>query len=127
MRRVVFDTSIWIEYFKSNPVFFTICQSYLDNASVFTLEIIFAELMQGAKGQREVGIINGYFENLHKLDYEGLVYEAGLFSQNEKLVARGIGLIDAIIIYATVINNLQLWTLDKKIGGYLDSRFIFVP
>src|SRR5690606_21019727 len=98
MRRVVFDTSIWIEYFKSNPVFFTICQSYLDNASVFTLEIIFAELMQGAKGQREVGIINGYFENLHKLDYEGLVYEAGLFSQNEKLVARGIGLIDAIII-----------------------------
>ncbi len=94
---------------------------------MFTLEIIFAELMQGAKGQREVGIINGYFENLHKLDYEGLVYEAGLFSQNEKLVARGIGLIDAIIIYATVINNLQLWTLDKKIGGSLASRFIFVP
>lgn len=126
MTGVIFDTSIWIEYLKSNPVYSKICQRYLDTASVFTLEIIFAELLQGAKGQREIKIINGYFESLCKLDYKGLIYEAGLFSQNEKLIAKGIGMIDAIIIYATVTNNMQLWTLDKKIVNHLDSRFIFV-
>lgn len=127
MNGVVFDTSVWIEYFKSNPSYFQTCQSCLDTASVYTLEIIFAELLQGAKGQREVGIINGYFENLHQLDNIGLIYEAGLFSQNEKLIAKGIGLIDAVIIYATVTNHMQLWTLDKKINNYLDPSFIFSP
>lgn len=43
---VIFDTSIWIEYFKGNQKYFEPCQKLLDSGSVYTFEVIFAELMQ---------------------------------------------------------------------------------
>ncbi|MDN3690466.1 toxin-antitoxin system, toxin component [Cyclobacterium jeungdonense] len=48
MKGVVFDTSTWIEYLRGNPNFFNTCQELLENGRVFSLELIFAELLQGA-------------------------------------------------------------------------------
>ncbi len=121
MNRIIFDTSIWIEYFKVNPEFFAPCQKLLEKRSVYTLEIIFAELLQGAKGKREIGMISGYYENLPKLDHEGLIFEAGLYSQKENLISKGVGIIDAIIISEALKNRLKIWTLDKKIIRQLDE------
>ena len=53
--------------------------------------------------------------------------QAGEFSFKEKLVSRGIKLIDAYIISAILCENLQLWTMDKKILNYLDSKYVFTP
>jgi len=125
MSSIVLDTSVWIEYFRANPVYFDTCQELLESGSVTTLDVIFAELMQGAKGKREIQLINGYYESIPKLDRSQLIYEAGIFSQNEGLINKGIGLIDSIIIYATLTNNLQLWTLDKKIIKYLDNHYLY--
>ncbi len=125
MNKLIFDTSIWIEYFKVNPIYFSPCQKLLDDRSVFILEIIFAELIQGAKSKREIELISGYYENLPKLDQDGLIFEAGLFSQKEKLISRGIGLIDAIIISAAQKNRLKVWTLDKKIIRFLGADQIY--
>jgi predicted nucleic acid-binding protein len=125
MNRIIFDTSVWIEYFKVNPEFFTTCQTLLEERSVYTLEIIFAELLQGAKGKRELGMISGYYENLPKLDHEGLIFEAGLYFQKENLISKGVGLIDSIIISAALKNKLRIWTLDKRIIGHLDAENLF--
>lgn len=125
MKGGVLDTSVWIEYFKANPHYFSPCQQLLEKASVYTLEIIFAELLQGAKGKREVEIIRGYYESLPKLDRPNTVFEAGAYSQKENLVGKGIGLVDAIIIHATVEHDLKLWTLDKKIKRFLGDEFVF--
>jgi len=125
MRGLVLDTSVWIEYFRANPTYFDNCQELLENGFVATLDVIFAELMQGAKGKREIQLINGYYESIPKLDRTKLIFEAGLFAQNEGLINKGIGLIDSIIIYATLTNNLQLWTLDKKIIKYLDNHYLY--
>ncbi len=124
-RGLVLDTSVWIEYLKANPKYFYPCQEHLDRNMVYSLEIIFAELLQGARGGREIGIINGYYENLPPLDHRELIYEAGLFSHKEGLFNKGIGLVDAVIIYATLKNRLQIWTLDKKIIRYLDHDHLF--
>jgi predicted nucleic acid-binding protein len=125
MKGVVFDTSVWIEYFKANPDFFGPCQQLLEGRSVYAMDIIFAELVQGARGRRELSVIGGYYESLPRLHNGGLIYEAGLFSQQEKLISKGVGLIDAIIIYGVMKHSLQLWTLDKKIMKFLSSDYLF--
>lgn len=123
MNGVIFDTSIWIEYFKVNPTFFNPCQELLDKRIVLTLDLIFAELVQGAKGEREITILKNYHELLPRIEDSGLIFEAGIFSQKNKLINQGIGLIDTIIIFAGLKNQCKIWTLDKKIIRFLDAEY----
>lgn len=120
---VIFDTSIWIEYFKANPAYFSSCQSLLDRRSVWTLDIIFGELVQGAKGKRELEMLDIFYQNTPKIKDANLGYHAGLFSQKYQLLNQGIGLIDTVIILACLENGLQLWSLDKKINRFLEESF----
>jgi predicted nucleic acid-binding protein len=119
MNEVIFDTSIWIEYFKGNPEYFETCQQLLESGSVYTLEVIFAELMQGAKGKRELDLITLFSQNLPKLDAPDQIFEAGVFSQKNQLITQGIGLIDSMIIFAAIQNRKKIWTLDKKVRAFL--------
>jgi len=41
-----------------------------------------------------------------------------LVSFENKLISKGIGLIDACLIYATIETNSLLWTLDKKTDNF---------
>ena len=130
MRGVLFDTSIWIEYFKANPAYFSSCQSLLDRRSVCTLDIIFGELVQEAKGKRELELLDIVYQNTAKIKDANLGYHAGLFSQKYQLINQGIGLIDSVIILACLENRLQLWSLDKKIHRFLEesySVYVFDP
>ncbi len=122
MNGVIFDTSIWIEYFKANPTFFNSCQELLDQRTIITLDLIFAELVQGAKGEREIKILKEYQKSLPRIEDDGLIFEAGIFSQKNKLINQGIGLIDTIIIFAGLKNQCKIWTLDKKIIRFLDAE-----
>ena len=119
MKEVIFDTSIWIEYFKGNPEYFETCQQLLDSGSVYTLEVIFGELMQGAKGKRELDLITLFYQNLPKLDAPGQIFETGVFSQKNQLITKGIGLIDSMIIFAAIQHRKKIWTLDKKVSAFL--------
>ncbi|KPQ16192.1 MAG: toxin-antitoxin system COG1487 family toxin component [Algoriphagus marincola HL-49] len=123
MRGVLFDTSIWIEYFKANPVNFPTCQRLLDERSVWTLDIIFGELVQGAKGKRELEVLDIFYQNTPTIQSSDLPYHAGLLAQKHKLLNQGIGLIDSMIILACLENGLKLWTMDKKIIRFLKADF----
>ena len=122
---IILDTSIWIEYFKGKAEYFDICQQLLEKAEIRTLEIIFAELLQGALNKREVDAIKAYYELIPKIEIGNLFILAGEFSKDEKLLNKGIGLIDSCIINATIRSNSKLWTLDKKIKAYLTDDFLF--
>ena len=122
---IIFDTSIWIEYFKGKPEYFDICHQILENGEIRTIEIIFAELLQGALNNREVDIIRAYWQIIPKIEIDQLYLLAGEYSKQEKLISKGIGLIDACIITATIQSNSKLWTLDKKIKSFLDVDFLF--
>lgn len=120
---VLFDTSIWIEYFKANPVYFPACQTLLDKRSVWTLDIIFGDLVQGAKGKRELELLDIIFQNTPKIQSPDLPYHAGLLSQKHQLLNQGIGLIDSIIMLGCLENGLKLWTLDKKIIRFMEEQY----
>ena len=124
---VVLDTSVWIEFFKGNEPYFQVVQKLIEARSVSAIEPIFGELLQGALNKREIATIKNFWEYLTKLDEPDLFIKAGELAYKEKLVTKGIKLIDAAIIFATINNNCMLWTLDKKILSHLDQRYIYNP
>ena len=124
---IIVDTSIWIDFFKKKLDEFDILINLIETGQIIILDVIAAELLQGAKSKREVKIIKAYWDNLFKYTEDDLIVQAGEFSYKNKLIDKGIGLIDSIIITAAKNSNSMLWTRDKKILNNLDDRIIFKP
>ncbi|MEP0712188.1 PIN domain-containing protein [Algoriphagus sp.] len=125
MNRVIIDTSVWIEFFKANQPYFDTCVELIDHSEIYSLELIFAELQQGAKGKREFNLIADFFKQMRILNAPGLIYQAGIYSRDHKLLERGIGLIDAVVISTAIRYDLKVWTLDKKIRDFLEEKNTF--
>lgn len=123
---IILDTSIWIEFLKGNPQYFSIIGRLLEDQKVIAVECIFGELLQGTKSKKEREIIKAYWKNLPKVENTGLWIEAGEYSSENNLISKGIGLIDAAIIIAANRSNAKIWSLDKKLNSILkkDEQFI---
>lgn len=122
---IIVDTSVWIDYFKGNEKYFDFIQNLLEKNEILTIELIFAELLQGARNKKETEMLKSYYGLIPKVEIENLCILAGEFSRQEKLISKGIGLIDSCIITATIFSDSRLWTLDKKIQNFLDNRYLF--
>ena len=122
---IVVDTCIWIGFLKGSEPVFSELQSLLENGEVLANELVFAELMQGAKNKREREIISGYWEYLPKLQINGLIIRAGQESALNGWLNKGVGLIDSAILVYTRESGSVLWTIDKKLLGLLkvDERY----
>ena len=119
---IVLDTSVWIEFLKQNPDYYSKIKFLLENQQILAIECIFGELLQGTRNKREREIISLYWENLPKSDHDNVWIEAGLFSSENKLISKGIGLIDCVILLTARKNNYKIWTLDKKIMSLLKNE-----
>ncbi len=122
MRKVLTDTSVWIEFLKGSNQFFAPMLELIENGEIYTLELIFAELLQGVKTNRKLKLIRDFYAQMRVLDQPGLIFESGDFSSKEGLINNRIGLIDAVSINSANQFGLELWTLDRKILGYLGEK-----
>ena len=122
---ILVDTSIWIEFFKKKEPYFTELKELIESYEVITHQVIFAELLQGCKNNHEVDIILEYFENLQKIPDNLSFIHAGKLSYSARLFDKGIGLIDAVLIFHSKENKYKLWTLDKKIIKFLNKKEIY--
>ena len=122
MRKIIVDTSIWIEFLKKNPKIFPSMQVLVEKQNAIALGCIFGELLQGAKSDRERKIIISYWDCLPKIQESQVWIDAGKYSGEEDLVSKGLGLIDSIIITAAIKNDLIIWTLDKKLKNIIPDR-----
>jgi len=116
---IILDTSVWIEFFKSNEPYYTKVKELIGKGQVLVIESVFAELLQGAKNNRERELLIGYWENLPKYVKADLFIEAGITSSENKWISKGIGLIDSTIILTSRKSNSKIWTLDKKLKSVL--------
>ena len=119
------DTSVWIEFLKKHDPYFKILKLNLEINNVVSHEIIFAELLQGAKSEREFKIILEYWENINKINSDSSIIDGGIYSYKSNLINKGIGLVDSILIASTQKLNLKFWTLDKKIFKFIDKSNLF--
>ena len=124
--KIIADTSIWIEFLKNSKDIFPLMQKLLEKNCIVAAECIFGELLQGVKTNRERDIILGYWEHLPKTDESDVWIDAGIYSNENKLLGKGIGLIDSALIILAVKNKLRLWTLDKKLKKILQPDIAYI-
>jgi predicted nucleic acid-binding protein len=118
---ILADTSVWINFLrKSDLDTVDMLKAYLKNQHIYTVSAVFGELLQGVKSKRERSIVTTLWENLPKVEEQELFIKAGELSNQYKLYAHGVGLIDCYILAAAMDNNLALWTLDKKLQNAID-------
>jgi predicted nucleic acid-binding protein len=122
---ILIDTSIWIEFFKSNPDFAGELELLLEGKQVITIEPVFAELLYGSRSEKETGIISSYWNVLPQIKFNDKSFiEAAKFANKNNYHHLGIGLIDAVLIKACIENKCLIWTLDKKILHNMDKQFL---
>jgi predicted nucleic acid-binding protein len=119
---IILDTSVWIEFLKNNPEYYSKVKDLLENRKVLAIECIFGELLQGAKNKREIEIISLYWENLPKANIKNGWIEAGKYSSINKLTSIGVGIIDSFIIVTARKVNASIWSLDKKLNSLLSRE-----
>jgi predicted nucleic acid-binding protein len=81
-------------------------------------------LLFGVRNEREGKIIRSFWEVLPKVEFaSGSMLKAAELASSADFQNKGIGLMDALIIEACMENEYLLWTFDKGILNYLDSRY----
>ena len=122
---IIIDSSVWFEYFKGKDPYFTELRAYLNSLNVKIIDPIIGEILQGALNQKEIDFIQGHIQFVPKIEIKDLFQKAGEYSFQNKLISKGIGLIDACLIYATIETSSLLWTLDKRILNFLDKKYVY--
>jgi len=122
---LIVDSSVWFEYFKRKDPFFNQVQTYLEIQCIRIIDPVIGEILQGALNQNELDFIRAGLQFVPKFEIRNLFEKAGQFSLENKLISKGIGLIDACLIYTTIETDSQLWTLDKKILNFLDKKYLY--
>jgi predicted nucleic acid-binding protein len=112
--RVLVDTSAWIEFFRKKEPYYSAVLELVDNDVVCCTGIVLAELLQGAKSDKELNTIK---EFLHVFDFlpESIISweKAGEMSYSLKQKGKAVGLSDCYIAALTRSSNVMLLTLDK--------------
>jgi predicted nucleic acid-binding protein len=106
---ILVDTSIWIDHLRSgSPALATLLQ----NEAVCTHDFVIGELACGNLHNR-VEVL-GLLQSLPRLSV-ATEDETLFFIEQQHLMGRGIGYIDAHLLAATVIRGIPLWTKDKRL------------
>jgi predicted nucleic acid-binding protein len=111
---IILDTTVWIEYLRNKQEYYSIISTLLENKKILAVEYIFGELLQGVRNKYEEEIILNYWKYLPKKRYKDIIVEAGNYSNKNKLLDKGVGLIDTIILMYGIKSKSKIWTLDKK-------------
>ncbi|MEI6806993.1 MAG: PIN domain-containing protein [Myxococcaceae bacterium] len=125
---ILVDTCIWIEFFRGTPLYLEGLTHLINKHEVVAIGCVFAELLQGARTEREVQLILQYWRRLPKAIIEDEIWlDAGLLSFQGKCYAKGVGLTDLAIVVVARQNNYTIWTVDKKLQSVLAPVELYQP
>jgi hypothetical protein len=111
--KVLVDTSAWIDFFRKKEPSYSIVLELLTENRIVSAGIIVAELLQGAKTEKEAAVIKDFVHVFEFLpETPKLWEEAGELSCNMRRKGKTIGLSDCFIAVITKHYNTSLLTLD---------------
>lgn len=112
--KVLVDTSAWIEFFRKKAPYHKTIMELIDGSRVCCTGIVLAELIQGAKSQKEVDILKEFLYVFDFLpDPIELWEKAGELSYVLRQKGKTVGFSDCYISVIAHTNNAQILTLDK--------------
>ena len=114
LARVLVDTSVWIEFFRKHEPYHSIVTRLIDDEQVFCCGIILAELMQGAKSDKELAVLDDFPRVFPFIpETPQLWAAAGKLSFQQRRKGVTIGLSDCYIAVAAASVSAQVATLDS--------------
>lgn len=124
-RKIIVDTSVWIEYFKNNADIASFMEKNLLEDNIAIVGIIVSELIQGIKHIRDREIIRS---NINALEYIDIKYEdwvaTGELSGTLRKNGVTLPLTDIVIAAAAIKHDLQLATLDRHFKLIPDLKLV---
>ncbi|MDA8415351.1 MAG: PIN domain-containing protein [Desulfobacteraceae bacterium] len=113
LARVVVDTSVWIEFFRKQEPYHSIVSRLIDDEQVYCCGIILAELMQGAKSDKELTVLDDFPRVFPFISETPQLWAtAGKLSFQLRRKGVTIGLSDCYIAVAAASVRAQVATLD---------------
>ena len=117
MARVLIDTSVWIEFFRRHEPHYGIVSRLIDEEQVCCTGIILAELMQGARSEKELAVLEDFPQVFTFIpETPQLWADAGRLSFQLRRKGLTIGLSDCFIAVAAASARAQVATLDSHFG-----------
>ncbi|MCP2518960.1 PIN domain-containing protein [Candidatus Aminicenantes bacterium AC-335-K20] len=129
-KKILIDTSVWIDYFRNKSSNLSEkVDKILSEDEIYVPKIIIAELIQGAKSEREISVIKDFIDAFNIIDQkEDTWIKAGRLSYNLKKKGKTINLIDCYIAIIAQEHGCQIFTLDehfKEIQKITDIYLIY--
>ena len=115
---VLVDSSVWIEFFRKNEPYHGIVSQLMDTEQIVCCGVILAELLQGAKSDREIAVLENFpqvFTFIHETPE--LWAAAGKLSGRLRRKGVTVGLSDCFIAVAAASARVQLATLDSHFAA----------
>lgn len=109
--KTLVDSSVWISHFKTPNLRLI---SLLENTYVVTHSFILTELYLGIpKNKKEIFSRLNHIPVLRSISYAELCF----FIDEFNLAGKGLGLVDTSILASAYLNDVSLYTLDKKLAA----------
>lgn len=113
--KVLIDTSVWIDYFKAkNGQLYEKVDEVLTYSGVYVPKVVIAELIQGAKSDKEISVVESFIEAFNIIDQaEDTWLKAGKLSFAMKRKGVSINLVDCYIAVLAAEHNCAIFSLDE--------------
>jgi hypothetical protein len=115
---VLVDTSVWVSHLRDGNAELA---NLLNDGRVLCHPLIVGELACGNLQDRAVVLS---FLQLLPMSMEAEHEEVLSFIENNRLMGKGIGYVDAQLVASAVLTGVPIWTLDKKLAQVADSLHI---
>ena len=110
---VLIDTSVWIDFFRKKAKVYESVDALIDQGKVCCLKLIIAELLQGARTEKELEVLRQLPSVFPLLPESPDSWEqAGLLSFRMRKAGKSIGLSDCYIAVVAQQNNALIYTHD---------------
>jgi len=111
--KVLIDTSVWIEFFRKHEPCHAVVTELIDGERVYCVGLVLAELMQGAKSEKELEVLASFPSVFDFLpETPELWSEAGRLAFTLRRRGTTIGLADCYLAVAAVTAGVRIATLD---------------
>jgi predicted nucleic acid-binding protein len=112
--KVIADTCIWIEFFRTKSEISNRLRKLIANNLVVGTGIIIAELLQGTKTSKEQDIVINIFDTLEYIEItKKLWIESGNLASKLRSIGKTIPLSDILLACCAREHQLQIFTIDK--------------
>lgn len=120
--KVLVDTSIWINYLKGQKSQFSDkVDEILTSSVIIVPKVAIAELIKGAKSEKEIKAIEQLLEAFHIIDSTRNTWiKAGKLSFSLKRSGITINLVDCYIAILSIENNCKIFSIDEHFSVIKD-------